>query len=185
MAASGLLLTKYNENLLSTQSGRKYQKESQMANTAEQSQVTKANTIKQNQAVGAVAELLRLLVQREEQAEERRWREEERRRAEEDEGRRAEEERRQREEERCRAEEDERCQREEERRQIEIAERERTEVVFTEERRKQRCILETPASTERRPWAHQTNREWRYRVLLDHLQNDDGGPRSGWGEMGI
>ena len=42
------------------------------ANIAEQNQAIGANTVEQNLAVGAVAELLRLLVQREEQAEERR-----------------------------------------------------------------------------------------------------------------
>ena len=154
VAASGLSLTKLYETLLmSTRSGCKYQK-SQMANIAEQNQAIGANTVEQNQAV---AELLRLLVQREEQAEERRRCEEERRRGEEDERRRAEDdrrqreeerrraeeqERRQREEERCLAEEQERRQREEERRRIEVAERERMEAVFAEERREQRRILE-------------------------------------------
>lgn len=38
----------------------------------EQNQAIGENTVEQNQIIGAVAELLRLLVQREEQAEERR-----------------------------------------------------------------------------------------------------------------
>ena len=88
-----------------------------------------------------IAELLRLLVQREEHAEERRRREEERRRVEEDERRRA---------------EDDRRQREDERRRIDVAERERMEAVFAKEGSKGAYWktywrLKHQVSNERRP----------------------------------